>query len=129
MITDMQKTDQLLKEKLLSLGGKGVLIGLDKEEEQERMLNDGRIYDEPVSQNGGNPNKCHRNVADTYRKSSKKGFKIVTGYAIGKDNVWYQHSWGFNNNQVIETTGHKYKMYFGYELTDEESDEFCFYNY
>lgn len=116
-----------LKFKLLSIGGHGVKLGLDSEEEQIRMINDGRIYDETVNFISGTPNKCHRNVSSLFRRSGN-GFKIVSGYAL-IDDVWIQHSWGFDRNCIIETTKIKFDSYYGYELTLEESDDFCFSNY
>ena len=117
-----------LKSKLLSLGGKCVILGLDTQEEQIRMLNDGRIYNENVIFTSGMPSQCHRNVSDKYKKSAKHGFKIISGYALSKE-TWIQHSWGFNINGIIETTKIKFDLYYGYELTPEESEEFCFSNY
>jgi len=35
----------------------------------------------------------------------------------------------FNKNGIIETTKIKFDAYYGYELTQEESYEFCFSNY
>ena len=58
----------------------------------------------------------------------KYNFKIITGYALYNDE-WIQHSWGFSKNNIIETTKIKFKLYYGYELTPEESEEFCFSNY
>jgi hypothetical protein len=124
----VESTEDILKTKLLSIGGNDVKFGLDSYEEQNRMLNDGRIYDEKVNFVSGTPNKCHRNVSDKYQKSAKHGFKIVSGYALN-DGVWISHSWGFNRNGIIETTKIIFDAYYGYELTPEESEEFCFSNY
>ena len=120
--------EERLITKLLSIGGVEVKLGLDSEEEQNRMLNDGRIYSEKVNFVSGVSNQCHRNVSDKYNKTSKNGFKIVSGYALS-DGIWVQHSWGFYRNSIIETTKIKFDNYYGYELTIEESNEFCFSNY
>lgn len=40
----VETLEDRLKSKLLSIGGTDVKLGLDTEEEQVRMLNDGRIY-------------------------------------------------------------------------------------
>jgi hypothetical protein len=45
----VETLENRLKIKLLSIGGNDVKLGLDSEEEQNRMLNDGRIYDEKVN--------------------------------------------------------------------------------
>lgn len=117
-----------LRNKLLSFGGDNVKLGLDTDDEQNRMLNDGRLYTEKVNFVSGIPNQCHRNVSDKYQKSNKHSFKIVSGYSLS-NGTWLQHSWGFNRNNIIETTKINFDMYYGYELTPEESDEFCCSNY
>lgn len=81
-----------------------------------KMLNNGRLYKEKVNFVSGLPNQCHRNVANKYQKSVKNNFKIITGYALS-NNVWVQHSWGFNKHGIIETTKIKFDAYYGYELT------------
>lgn len=125
---EVNTLEDKLNTRLLSVGGDDVKLGLDTEEEQKRMLNDGRIYSEKINFVSGESNQCHRNVSDRYRKFSKNGFKIVTGYALN-NGVWLQHSWGFNDNEIIETTKIKFTTYYGYELTSEESNDFCFSNY
>lgn len=119
--------EPMLIEKLLSIGGKTVKFGLDTTEEQKRMLFDGRVYSEKINFVSGEPNQCHRNIAGKYRTSSKHGLKIISGYAL-VNSVWLQHSWGYNKNGIIETTKIKFDSYYGYELTAEESEEFCFSN-
>jgi hypothetical protein len=124
----VESLEDKLKNKLLSLGGHDVKLGLDSNEEQNRMLNDGRIFNEKVNFNSGIQNQCHRNVSDKFQKSAriKDDFKIISGYALTND-IWIQHSWGFNRNGVIETTT-RFDLYYGYELTPEESEEFCYEN-
>jgi hypothetical protein len=124
----VETLEDRLKAQLLSIGGNDVKLGLDSEEEQNRMLNDGRVYDEKVNFVSGIQSQCHRNVSDKYQKSAKHGFKIISGYAL-VNGVWLQHSWGFNRNGIIETTKIKFDLYYGYELTPDESEEFCFQNY
>jgi len=117
-----------LTNKLLSNGGKSVTLGLDTDNEIKRLVNDGKIYEDKVIFVGGTPNQCHRNTAETYCSASKHGFKIVTGYALTKKGDWIQHSWGHNPLGIIESVRIKFKSYFGYELTPEESELFCFEN-
>jgi len=118
-----------LKNKLLYFGGDDVELGLDTDEELVRMLKDGVLFDVDVVNLKGGFGLCHRNVADKYKRFSSGGFKIVTGYALS-NGIWFQHSWGLGSTgKIMETTGNKYDMYYGYILNEEESDEFCFYNY
>jgi len=118
-----------LKNKLLYFGGDNVELGLDTDEELGRMLNDGVLFHVDVVNLRGRFGQCHRNVADKYKRFSSSGFKIVTGYALG-NGIWFQHSWGLGSTgKIMETTGNKYDMYYGYVLNQEESHEFCFSNY
>lgn len=118
-----------LEKKLLSFGGYSVKLGLDSDEELERMLDDGLLFDVDIVNLKGGFGQCHRNVADKYKRFSNSGFKIVSGYALS-DGVWFQHSWGIGpTGKIMETTGNHYDKYYGYILNKEESDEFCFSNY
>lgn len=127
------KNDNLI-DKLLSLGGKSVKLGLDTDIEIIRMLNDGILLDDSRVVNvEGEPNQCHRNSADIY-KNGNKGLgsatsEIMSGYAL-YNNKWVQHSWVLTEfNHLKETTNIKFKKYFGYKLSKEESDVFCYENY
>lgn len=118
-----------LKNTLLYFGGDDVKLGLDTDEELGRMLNDGVLFHVDVVNLRGRFGQCHRNVADKYKRFSSGGFKIVTGYALA-NGIWFQHSWGLGSRgKIMETTGNKYDMYYGYVLNGEESHEFCFSNY
>jgi len=107
------------------MGGSIVKPGLDTEEELMRIINDGILFSVNVVNLKGDPNQCHRNVASKYKKFSSNGFKIVSGYALSNE-TWFQHSWGLGHTgKIMETTGNKYDKYYGYVLSDHESDEFC----
>jgi len=119
--------------KLLSFGGKSVKLGLDTDTEISRILNDGILLDNSrVINVEGEPNQCHRNSAYRY-KNYTKGFgnatsEIMSGYAL-YNNKWVQHSWLLTEfNYLEETTNINFKKYFGYKLTKEESDIFCYEN-
>jgi hypothetical protein len=113
---------------LLSLGGDRVKFGLDTDEELDRMIGDGKLFNVEIVNIKGVSGQCHRNVADRYERFKGGGFKIVSGYALSDGN-WFQHSWGLGpTGKIIETTGNKYDLYWGYILNSEESEEFCFNN-
>jgi len=119
-----------LKKRLLSLGGVAVNAGLDTPEEIKRLLSAGKLWNQPVLfEKGYSPGRCHANIADMYLHKRRVGLKIVTGYALADEGVWYEHSWGIEDGKLVETTGNRYSMYFGYRLTKKEADDFCFYNY
>lgn len=69
-------SEDKLKSKLLSFGGNNVELGLDTEEEELNLLNNGRIYNEKITFTNGTPNRCHRNVSDKYKKLQKIILKL-----------------------------------------------------
>ena len=69
----------------------------------------------------GQPNQCHHNV--TYYYNQGEIDSIVTGYGLGENGIWLQHSWGLKNGKVVETTVGRIR-YFGVELTPEEAIAF-----
>ena len=123
-----QKGCLKLIKKLLSLGGKQVCIPCIEED-----LND--IYNRGFYQKGnksilnkGRPSQCHRNSCILYENN--KNLSIVTGYALSDDGYWRQHSWCFDNEkQVIIETTTKRIAYFGFTMTEEEAEQFCFDNW
>lgn len=81
----------------------------------------------------GEPSACHENVCSHYRAEGFNNFRIWTGYALSKDGLWRQHSWGQlvgddwvpqDRGRLIETTV-KRVAYFGYQMTAQESEKFC----
>jgi len=121
-------TKDQLEQKLLSIGGNIVMLGLDTEEERLRMINDGEVYQGAVSKMSGMPNRCHSNVACYYKTFEPKGFKIITGYALN-EGMWIQHTWGKLGDKIIETTPLDWEIYYGYELNPREAQSFYFDNY
>lgn len=113
-----------LIDKLLSISGESVKLGVDTDNEVRRMLESGRIFTNEIVYLPGQPNRCHSNVADRSRKT--KGFNIVSGYALS-NGEWVCHSWGYNKhkNCIFETTRNNYSQYYGYELNKPETIEFC----
>jgi hypothetical protein len=125
---DSEYNKNKLKDKLLSIGGHTVMFGLDTEREMLRMINDGQVHKAKVFKISGQRNRCHSNVACYYKTLSPKGFKIMTGYALS-DGMWIQHTWGKVDEKLIETTPIDWEIYYGYELTKEEAQDFYFDNY
>ena len=74
----------------------------------------------------GKPINCHCNAAGLWIDGLAR---ICTGYALSRDGMWRQHSWGLTQSgQIIETTVGGRVAYFGVILTDEESKEFVKHN-
>src|ERR1019366_223707 len=59
----------------------------------------------------GRPNECHRNAALFWLKG--KCAAIATGYYLGPDDIWRQHSWGVMGNGAILDTNTAGRRYFG----------------
>ena len=67
---------------------------------------------------------CHSNAADLWWNTEGR-IRIVTGWALSKDGIWRQHSWGLDpEGKVIETTERR-KLYFGFVLNAEEAIAFA----
>lgn len=128
-----------LRDKLLSFGGSEVCI-LDIEEDCDDILEHGQLwYGDHVIKKKGTPSQCHynsaclyevnqsRNVLDTYRQR----ITICTGYALSEDGLWRQHSWCVLRTsrtvKVVETT-EKRALYFGFAMTTDRAEKFCYDN-
>lgn len=78
----------------------------------------------------GKPCDCHCNSCFLWEEN-KDTFHIWTGYALSRNGAWRQHSWCTSEIEdeikLIETT-EKRLLYFGYKMTDEEANEFCWNN-
>jgi hypothetical protein len=124
-----------LKNKLLSFGGHDVIIPMS-EPDLENIMSRGQLwYGDKVIVEKGRPNQCHKNSCDLWyanKDNSLASIHIVTGYALGKDGLWLQHTWlvweKAKQNVIVETTL-KRAAYFGYVMTYQEADMFDDDNY
>lgn len=81
---------------------------------------------------------CHYNASRIYdERADENDATICTGMALSNDGMWRQHSWiiqkyespsGKAKTRILETT-EKRVAYFGFELTDDEANEFAELNY
>lgn len=124
-----------LHEILLSIGGYETCFP-DFEEDMRAILERAYFRKGTSRVVKGQANHCHANAAYIYWENRKKeDLRICTGYALSMDGIWRQHSWVLRTyrnrtqlrQQVIETT-QKRVAYFGFELTEEEAERFCYYN-
>ncbi len=112
-----------LKARLLATGGKAVCFAHDEPDIQE-ILSRGKVFSaKSISLRPGHLNSCHGNVAHLWSRSSGES-KIVTGYAVGHDGVWRQHTWAVEDRNdkpmLIETT-QPMRLYYGFVLDADES--------
>lgn len=120
-----------LKKKLLSLGGESVCLPV-YEEDIVNILSRGQIwYGDKTDLMKGEPCHCHSNSCNLWENNKDKT-RIVTGYALTPDGMWRQHSWLIHRrprqNRVVETTV-KRILYYGFVMTQEECEKFCYENY
>jgi len=126
-----------LRDLILSCGGDAVLLPV-VEDDLDKLLDRGLIYDPidfEVKLILGEPCQCHRNSANLWEANSDfpNRVLIVTGYGLTRDSdgieLWRQHTWCFDTleSKIIETTELR-KLYFGVELTKEESEKFVWEN-
>jgi hypothetical protein len=116
-----------LRSRLLALGGHDV-VWVGPEEHLDALLDGGRSY--PRSRHRRRfieDGMCHSNTAFLWYKSAAR-IRIVTGYALSDDGLWFQHSWGVDGGRIVETTSGELFHYFGIELAGEEGLGFFFAN-
>jgi len=71
----------------------------------------------------GEPISCHSNAAVLWEKN-KGQVRIMTGYALSPDGLWRQHSWNLDSRYVPIESTEKRRLYYGFILTDKESEVF-----
>ncbi len=116
-----------LYDRLLSLGGWAATPQLDPD--LAKILERGYLRKGRGAKLWpGRQSSCHLNTAVLWG-SHKDDMVIVTGWALSKDGIWRSHSWGRNvhTDQIYETTERR-ALYFGFDLTPEESEEFFMTN-
>lgn len=113
---------RVLKNTLLALGGWAACIP-PTETEHGCILDRGRRFSGRSSIIKGEPSRCHSNSAAIWDANRDK-CSICTGYALSRDGMWRQHTWvATSAGDIVETTVRRV-CYFGYVLSEEESEEF-----
>ena len=111
-----------LNSRLLSHGGRRVVAV--PEPHLDMILGRGQLWSGAgLITREGEPCHCHANTAGLWFLNRSQGFLIVTGWALSDDGLWRQHSWGWQDNHVIETTYPRI-MYYGFPLALTESLRF-----
>ena len=90
--------------------------------ELQDIADNGKVFSgRGVLEITGEQSHCHLNVAKLYK--SKRVDTIVTGFALSKDGLWREHTWGLKGGRVIETTERRVQ-YYGKVLCRAEALEF-----
>jgi hypothetical protein len=115
------KKERALVEKLGNVGG-ATVVWLGNEPDAAKIESRGvRVDGKGAKLVEGEPNACHSNTVTLYLAG--KVDQIVTGYALSKDDMWRQHTWGLKGDRVVETTVLR-DVYFGFTLTGPEAADF-----
>lgn len=91
-----------LIEKLLSLGGKEVLI---PEDVPETMIQFGHLYEYSVLKPVGGTSR--------YFISKEEDVRVIWGFVLDEDDVWKMHSWLVAKNRELILDNEEYKKYYG----------------
>ena len=92
----------------------------------QRIDERGRLWDDIVKKPQDHcsywfhKNQCHTNCIRLY------SMRIVTGFAYAEKEHWVRHSWLRIPavRSILETTGHDFQYYYGYEVDEKEIEEF-----
>jgi len=116
-----------LKVLLLRLGGEVLVAPPRPDQDIPTLLQEGFLTSGTITSKIMKSSSCHQNVASVWTNRKFGIVGIATGYALSKDGLWRQHSWGILRDGVLETTEPRVK-YFGIVLQGERADFFAFSN-
>lgn len=122
---ELPKHLRRLERILLALGGRFALIK-PNEPDHGKLVTRGEVKDgKDAVMVKGKPCNCHGNAARLFIEDILT--EIWTGYALSADGIWRQHSWGWKDGKVLETTESR-EIYCGIQLNVEESFLFVLNN-
>jgi hypothetical protein len=114
-----------LQDRLLSVGGDWV--ALEPEPDLVSLLEKGRLIKGRVILKRMSPHNCHKNCCELWEKNPKT-CRIATGWALGDDGIWRQHTWLIKGKVIIETT-EPGTQYYGFVLENKEAISFWWHNH
>jgi hypothetical protein len=108
---------------VLQHGGRRVVPPLKPDPLIDLLTAEARVVDgASIAVRSGDPGECHRNAVGLWRTGQCDA--IATGYALSKDGLWREHSWGVRDGEPVETTVARLK-YFGIVMTDDRATWFA----
>ncbi len=113
-----------LKSLLLKFGGDFIVAPPRRDPDVPRLLQCGFLMSGPILFKPMKASMCHQNVSAIWAKRRKGLVGVATGYALSKDGLWRQHSWGVMRDGVLESTEKRMK-YFGLLMQDSAADHFA----
>ncbi len=123
-IASVQPDILKFKEHLLRIGGCHLVAPQKTEPDLTALLTYGDVMRGRVRFEEMTRNSCHWNVAALWLSKPSPLVAIGTGYALSKDGLWRQHSWGVTRTEIFETTEPRH-TYFGISLQEEEAARFA----
>jgi hypothetical protein len=106
---------------VLQAHGGGRLLRTGPDPYAADVLARGDLFDLPVRQRPGEPNRCHANAAELWARDVDR-YRPGTGYALTGD-VWVTHSWVVDGGRLYEFNGRR-ERYFGVQLEPDEALRF-----
>jgi len=109
-----------LSARLRAIGGKRAGVDMD-DPDLEAILKKGREFGRTkavIRGEGNRPNRCHQNTSQMYWRTKAGGwdgpaYLPATGYALGDDGIWRQHSWLVDERGDPVDTTFRWDAYFG----------------
>lgn len=118
-----------LRDRLLSFAGEATCFAY-VEEDIDDILEYGQFWlGHGAKMMRGQASRCHSNVSELWELNHKDHeFYICTGYALSKDGMWRQHSWGIlktpRSIKIIETTTPRI-AYYGFAMDEKMAEKFA----
>jgi hypothetical protein len=113
-----------LREILLRRGGTELVAPGKPDPDVPALIERGAVMSLPAMPRVMDASVCHENVSELWMDKEAGLSGIGTGYALSEDGLWRQHSWGLQQEQIIETTAAR-SIYFGVSLEGEAADRFA----
>lgn len=117
-----------LREKLLSFGGIELVVTNNVDPDLKELLERGQLLRAAAQLHQMNTSACHENVAHLWYSNPGLLRYIGTGYALTRDGLWRQHSWGIKADGTILETTELRSLYFGLLFDGDRADFFVFCN-
>jgi hypothetical protein len=114
----------VLRDKLLEVGGTHLVAPAEPDPDLEELLLRGFATEGEVNFEEMAENSCHWNVAALWLQKKHELAAIATGYALSDDGLWRQHSWGIQQDAILETTEPR-RRYFGVRMEGTEASSFA----
>ena len=115
---------EVLRTRLLVIGGVELVAPPNRDPDVPALVEQGELITGSVKLESMDSSRCHENLSELWTDRKTGLTAIGTGYALSKDGLWRQHSWGMKDHEIIETTKER-TTYFGILLEGSTADAFA----